>query len=87
MQKWEYCVVGPVKSNLQGDRSFWGHYPNLLYLRADGRSGRVIEGKAQEEAENLAKAVAELGDEGWELVGMGNVAENAHFLYFKRAKQ
>jgi len=86
MQKWEYCVVGPVKSNSLGDRSFWGHYPNKLFLTGEGRRGAVIEGSGKKEADNLAKAISELGDEGWELIGTGNVAEDAHFLYFKRPK-
>ena len=32
----------------------------------------------------LAKAIAELGSEGWEMVGAAVVTEYYHALYFKR---
>jgi hypothetical protein len=33
---------------------------------------------------DVAKVLARLGDEGWEMVGCGAVFASGHFLYFKR---
>ncbi len=34
--------------------------------------------------DEVAKVLAQLGDEGWEMVGCGAVFASGHFLYFKR---
>jgi hypothetical protein len=80
--KWEYCVIGPIKWNSNMER------PELTYLTHDGRRsvemapipGRMLE------ADVLAQHIAQMGEDGWELVGCGNVSEQRHILYFKRAK-
>lgn len=82
MQKWEYCIVGPIK----GDHRWAGHYPSQIFLTANGQTQTPIEGSKKEtEEEVLAKTIAQMGMEGWELVAAGSVKEvTFHYLYFKR---
>ena len=81
MQKWEYCVVGPIKE-LGGLPA--GQYPKISYYTPEGRKGTQIKGDFGE-TEAIAKVVANLGCDGWEMVGCGSVNEaTLHFIYFKR---
>jgi hypothetical protein len=54
----------------------------------EDESIKASSGLAEEDA--LAAAIARLGDEGWELAGVGPVGPgqgiNYHYLYFKRPK-
>ncbi len=86
MSKWEYCVVGPIKNNLEG------YYPKLVYLTAQGPSAVGIRPQqGASEPEVLAMTLAQLGEEGWEMVSCGAVpfgTENdCHVIYFKRMKE
>ena len=42
--------------------------------------------KGVSEADAVAQLIAQLGDEGWEMVAAGNIGESTHSLYFKRLK-
>lgn len=87
MQQWEYCMVGPIRSN---DNKFDGAYPQLTHLTDKGVDSVRIRPPMTGERGldySLAKTIAELGAEGWEMVGCGNVAVDMHFLYFKRPRQ
>jgi len=81
MQRWEYCVVGYIKGRLEGD------YPRLIMLTNRGQEQRRIEGTRELlERDVLAQTIARLGEDGWEMVGCGNVGEHTHVIYFKRPK-
>ena len=73
MPKWEYCAIRStngwvVKSD-----------PALCFYNQNG----VREEKIAEDRDALAKTIARLGDQGWEMVGCGSVAFG-HAIYFKR---
>jgi hypothetical protein len=73
MQKWEYCAI--IGMGVQG-RDLHTNYPAIIYFTSKGRRIAEIKGHGQEE--QLAIAVAELGEQGWEMVG-------AHgMIFFKR---
>jgi hypothetical protein len=81
MQKWEYCVVGPIKANVDGWRGMWPKRTNFLDTGMKVKTIKVEVGL--EEHESLAKIISQMGKEGWEMVGCGNV-EAYHLIYFKR---
>ena len=83
MNKWEYCVLGPIKG--LDDGGLLGYYPKFIFFGLDGIS-RSVSLRGNEQV-NIAKAIAQLGAEGWEMVGNGVVPfqDTAHhILYFKR---
>lgn len=91
MNKWEYCVLGPIKG-LEGG-GLLGYYPKIVFFGLDGinRSTSLtasLRGGGDERV-MIAKAIAQLGAEGWEMAGNGVVAfgtdaQPGHVLYFKR---
>ncbi len=85
MQKWDYCMVGPIRS---AENRIDGQYPHLTHFTERGVDSVRIRAPMDKSTDySLAKTIAELGAEGWELVGCGNVAVDMHFLYFKRPRQ
>jgi hypothetical protein len=87
MQKWEYCTLGPIEFS----SASWKWLPNEPTRIIFTRKGMVEEGFKIDETSSLkdvqndvAKVLARLGDEGWEMVGCGAVFASGHFLYFKR---
>lgn len=79
MQEWEYCAIVGVS---RYDRNLNPGYPALWYFTASGVD--IVEIAGQEEAADVARAVAELGAQGWEMVGCGNTSQFHHAIYFKR---
>jgi hypothetical protein len=83
--RWEYCIVTKANyavTNRTGQ--YW-----ITYFRNSGFKVENIEDNATSNAA-LAKAIAKLGDEGWELVSVGPMEVNNAKLdafYFKRPKQ
>ena len=82
MPKWEYCCIrafDPANSDYAG-----------FYRLTNKGSELVTEFKTRPKgvtrADAFAQLIAQLGDEGWEMVGAGNIAEQAHCLYFRRSK-
>ncbi len=81
LQKWEYCVIGysggedynPVTGN--NTRFFTAIH---FYTNA-GIKEEKVEGKNS--IDSRVKAIAKLGDEGWEIVTMNDT------IHFKRPKQ
>ena len=60
---WEYCAV--VKSQTPSPRPiYW-----IQYFKGEG--GRVEQVEAQLSGNSQAKAIAKLGEDGWEMVGEG----------------
>ncbi len=83
VQRWEYCVV--TKSAYVGGRAgvYW-----ITYYRDSGVHVVDVEDNATTNAAS-AKAVARLGNEGWEMVGAGPMdvrGAKLDGLYFKRPK-
>ena len=82
-QKWEYCVV--TKAAYASGRAgvYW-----ITYYKESGVQVVDVEDNATTNAA-LAKAVARLGNEGWELVGLGPMEVRGNKLdglYFKRPR-
>ena len=83
--RWEYCALS--KANYVGSSRaglYW-----ISYFRETGVQVVEVEESASEK-NGMAKAIARLGEEGWEMVGQGSLdvrsgtAVNA--LFFKRPK-
>ena len=81
--RWEYCsitraAVGPSRGGL-----YW-----ISYFREGGVQVIEVEEQATERG-GPAKAIAKLGEEGWEMVGQGPLEIRQggfNALYFKRPK-
>ena len=81
MQKFDYCTIYQITQQ-QG----WLTGVGMAYIgffTDQGASRHVLE----REPNALAKAIAGLGNEGWEMVGTGVVTEHYHAIYFKRPKE
>ena len=84
--RWEYCALS--KANYTGSSRggiYW-----ISYFREAGVQVVEVEESASDR-NGMTKAIARLGEEGWEMVGQGSLdvrsgtAVNA--LYFKRPRQ
>ena len=83
--RWEYSVI--TRANYAG--SVRGGIYWIGYLREAGVQVVEVEGSAVEN-NGFAKAVATLGNEGWEMVGDGPLEfrpGGASALYFRRPKR
>lgn len=96
MDKWEYCVIGPLGVGLRPipPESFC----EIWYLTDGGvqaPSQLNLPFLSQDTIQYAAQLIWLLGQEGWELIasGTGLVAMSAgsgemgHMLYFKRRRQ
>jgi hypothetical protein len=96
MQQWEYCVLTGVVSNAGG---IDGSYPKLTFFSLRGmekiidlskgkRSTRPKGWEDVEEYHYIAAKIAELGIQGWEMVGIGGdertQGTGPHCIYFRR---
>jgi hypothetical protein len=85
MSKWEYCVVVGLRRS--GNNTVTTYYPSVEYFTPQGME--VVEVHHQnkrDEITQLVQTIAQLGEEGWEMVGCGNNSEVTHSIYFKRLK-
>lgn len=89
--QWEYAVIGSVTEMGRGatprDIKFRG-VAALCYARENGCQQFQVEGS--DRAEALARAMAKLGQEGWEMVGESPFpvgVGSTGGLYFKRRKK
>jgi hypothetical protein len=94
-QKWEYCAITSASTvgGSFGERAV----TTIQYFQAGGWREETVEvvpdiGKSlsREGREAMAKALAKLGDEGWEMVLKEPDLENrarGGIFYFKRPKQ
>lgn len=86
--QWEYCAL--VKSQAPSSRLvFW-----IAYFRGEGARTETVE--AALNGNSQAKAIAKLGEEGWEMIGEGPLevrpdprpgAAAPTALFFKRRKE
>ena len=82
MQKWEYCTI----HGLGNKKTSFPHYYRLTDKGFEPVTDFRKRPKGVSEADAVGHLIAQLGDEGWEMVGAGNVSESYHCLYFKRSK-
>lgn len=85
-ERWEYCTVskaGYTASNRGG--AYW-----ISYFRDAGVEIVEVEERASEQQGSaVVKAIARLGNEGWEMVGQADLpvkAGRVEAIYFKRRK-
>jgi hypothetical protein len=84
--RWEYCAVVGIRRR-KHDLS--PYYPAIWYFTSGGAKKQEIQGS---EALELGRAIAALGDQGWEMVGMGDLGspepgyQGDTALFFKRPK-
>jgi hypothetical protein len=94
MQKWEYCALVGIAKN---GRNPSPYMPAVWYFTDRGIMMTEIEG---DEVHGVGKFIAQLGNEGWEMVGGMSVFERAPArvafglmvtedaaLFFKRPKE
>ncbi|HYG82103.1 MAG TPA: hypothetical protein VD861_17015 [Pyrinomonadaceae bacterium] len=86
VERWEYCTVskaGYTASNRGG--AYW-----ISYFRDTGVDIVEVEERASEQQGSaVVKAIARLGNEGWEMVGQADLpvkAGHVEAIYFKRRK-
>ncbi|WP_420644514.1 hypothetical protein [Candidatus Leptofilum sp.] len=93
MTKWEYCALGALKSGTLSEIK--GHYPKLIFFSEDGSKDYDVEhvNDWKPKEESVVKAIAWLGNEGWEMVTSSPVGGNTigdstryTYLFFKRPK-
>ncbi len=79
-QRWEYCRFEDVL----------GHgfvSAKLVFFTAEGEKIESIAAvEENSQRKTVAIRVAQLGDEGWEMVGTGISGQGSHAIYFKRQK-
>lgn len=84
MQRWEYCAITGFRPMGDGITS---SYPTLITFTTNGLESLTREIRGYDEATKVAALIAQLGEEGWEMVGCSDQASiTTHVLYFKRPK-
>jgi hypothetical protein len=79
-EKWEYCRM----EDLLGD-SFVA--AKLIFFTAVGEKMESLHAEENSSQRNIvAMRIAQLGEEGWEMAGMGITGQGSHAVYFKRRK-
>lgn len=91
-QKWEYCAIVDIGFISKGEK--YSGFSKICYFQNSGCKEQTVESTGMEEssakANAFAIAIANLGNEGWEMIGEGSSLvswTNVHgSLYFKRRK-
>ncbi len=81
--RWEYCTVSKAVTSPSRGGLYW-----ITYFRDGGIQQVEVEEQATERG-GPAKAIAKLGEEGWEMVGQGPLEirqGGLNAIYFKRPK-
>lgn len=78
MQKYEYCAVYQI-TQMEG----WLTGVGMVYQEVFTEQGATRR-DVEHNPDALARLIAGLGKDGWEMVGAGTVTEHYHALYFKR---
>jgi hypothetical protein len=79
-EKWEYCRM----EDLLGG-SFVP--AKLIFFTAEGETVEILHAEEDSTQKKVvAMRIAQLGDEGWEMAGMGITGQGSHAVYFKRRK-
>ena len=84
--KWEYCALS--RAGYTG--STRGSFYWISYFKETGAEVVEIEEKvSDQQGTQISRAIARLGDEGWEMIGQGDLpVKTGRFeaIYFKRPK-
>lgn len=84
-QQWEYCALTKAAYVNASRDAYW-----IIYFRDTGMQVVDVQSSATDgNGASMAKAIARLGGEGWEMVGQGPLEARAgmtNALYFKRRK-
>ena len=84
--RWEYCAVS--KAGYTGSTKGGAYW--ISYFRDNGvEIVEVDEKVSEQQGTSIAKAIAKLGEDGWEMTGSGELpVRTGRFeaLYFKRLK-
>lgn len=84
--KWEYCAVTRAAYTATNRRGkYW-----INYFKETGVEVVDVEEGAFDQDSVAARVIAKLGEEGWEMVGQGDLpvkSGSVGALYFKRRKQ
>ena len=82
--RWEYCSLSKAMVGQSRGGLYW-----ITYFRNGG--AQIVEAEElATESYGPAKAIAKLGEDGWEMVGEGPLemrAGNLNAIYFKRLKR
>ena len=86
MRKWEYCAITGIGDNFHFDKS---NPPRLLRFSADAREATHVK---PADFWGVARTIAELGDQGWEMVSSGSASIGSesvgifHTIYFRKER-
>lgn len=84
-QQWEYCALSRAAYVNPSREGSW-----IIYFRDAGPQVVDVQSQATDgNGTSMAKAIARLGAEGWEMVGQGPLdarSGTTNALYFKRQK-
>ena len=86
MAKWEYCVITGCRGDTQfhAEQSTLGTFAKRgLFTTELGRKEAKDAGLPHE-THLVASKIAQLGEDGWEMVGCGACGESSHSIYFRR---
>jgi hypothetical protein len=81
--RWEYCTVSKAVTSPSRGGLYW-----ITFFREGGIQQVEVEEQATERG-GPARAIAKLGEEGWEMVGQGPLEirqGGLNAIYFKRPK-
>jgi len=81
MKKWEYWAINSMwlSGGIRTDN------PEIIYFTEEGIQNTKLDRKNK--VINVSKAIALLGEQGWEMVGIVPSGNPWHSLYFKRPKE
>jgi len=85
MQKWDYLLVGDI--------SLYDRKPDSrpVVYRITNKGFELVSDfrnkpRGLSDADAVGQYIAKLGEDGWEMSGVGNTSSGWHCLYFKRPK-
>jgi hypothetical protein len=82
MTKWEYCYLIFAPKESGGEGLSWRRETQILIAKAPEAERLHSTGD-----DKLSPALAELGSEGWELVGFNEIPRAQHLFVFKRPSE
>lgn len=86
MQKWEYCAIASLHAPV-GLPGITPYYPKLSRFTQSGLQVTDLGRKGGKgEQDYVAQLIAQMGEDGWEMVGIFQTGEKEHGIYFKRPK-
>lgn len=94
LPKWEYCGISDENRSYSNEFGKTKTSKAIRYFEEAGVRTEIVDALSDKNenpgANALAKAIAKLGNEGWELIGKADFPTGAvggEAIYFKRPKQ